>query len=62
MVAGCTDAMVVALGLELGGLEVVSDLLVALVVLLLFLFLDDLSVRDLERDLKLYVCSELILI
>ena len=62
MVAVCTDAMVVALGLELGGLEVVSDLLVALVVLLLFLFLDDISVRELERDLKLYVCSELILI
>ena len=62
MVAGSTDAMTVALGLELFGLEAVSGLLVSLVVLLLFLFLDDLSVRDLERDLKLYVCSELILI
>jgi hypothetical protein len=62
MIAGCTAAITVALGLELVGLEVVSDLLVALVVLLLFLFLDEFCVRDLERDLKLYVCSELILI
>ena len=41
----------------------VSDLLVALVVLLLLLFrLDDLVVRDLDLDLKLYWCVELILL
>ena len=55
--------MTIILGLELVGLEAVLDLLVdALVVLLLLLFLVDLAVREIERDLKLYLCWELILI
>lgn len=50
--------MTVILGLELFGLEAVLGLLVgALVVLLL-----NLAVREVERDLKLYLCWELILI
>ena len=50
--------MIVILGLELFGLEVVLDLLVGTLVV----FLLNLAVREIERDLKLYSCWELILI
>ena len=55
---GCTGAVTVILGLELFGLEVVLDLLVGTLVV----FLLNLAVREIERDLKLYSCWELILI